>query len=307
MRIASCLFVLLVFVVTARARDDEPDKSKPPAQAESIDQLIVQLNAESFKAREEAVRRLIAAGPPALAALRRTAEDQKLDPDVRLRAARAAYAIATVKIEMVRRLGGQAGTPNTEHSGWSRRIALSPDGKHAVTAGGDCIRYWNLANGKLIRSFGENRNGFWSVSFSADGRRVIAGGSKVCLFDVNTGKPVHEMAGHSQVVWGTVLTANGKLALSGAWDNSIRVWDTESGKEVRALKGVQGMVRCLALSPDGKLLAAGQFPAAGGGGTVGLWDVEKGTEVRTLKGHGARNYPRRIPRRRQIPHLKQLR
>ncbi|MHB1423010.1 MAG: WD40 repeat domain-containing protein [Gemmataceae bacterium] len=285
MRIATCLLTLVVFALSAAARDDKPDKSKPPSQAESIDQLIAQLNADTYKEREEAIRRLIAVGAPALAALRRTADDKQADPDVRLRAARAAYAIATVKIDMVRLLGEHVGQPNNEGSQWARRVALSPDGKHAVTAGGDCLRYWNLASGKQVRTFGDNKQGYWAVSFSADGRRVIAGGNKVYLFDVNTGKLLHEMAGHSQVAWGALLSADGKQALSGAWDRSIRVWDTESGKEVRVFKGVRDNIRCLALSPDGKLLAAGHFAVTGGPGTIGLWDVAKGAEVRSLKGH----------------------
>jgi WD40 repeat protein len=82
-----------------------------------------------------------------------------------------------------------------------------------------------------------------------------------------------------------VLTADGKQALTGAWDRSIRVWDVANGKQIRTFKGVRDHVRCLALSPDGKLLAAGHFAVVNGPGTVRLWDVEKGTEIRTMSGH----------------------
>src|SRR5262245_25274115 len=44
-------------------------------------------------------------------------------------------------------------------------------------------------------------------------------------------------------------------------------------------------VRCLALSPDGKLLAAGHFTAVEAPATVRLWNVETGKEVRALAGH----------------------
>lgn len=285
MRIGTGLLALAVLVLSAKGEENRSEKAKPPVDAAAINKLIVQLDADSFKEREEAIRRLIAIGAPALAPLRRTADDKRTDPDVRLRAARAAYAISTVKIEMVRRLGEHTGEPNNVGSRWARRVALSPDGKHAVTAGWDNIRYWDLTSGKQIRAFGENKQGYWSLSFSPDGQRVIAGGRNVYLFDVKTGKLLHEMTGHTQVVWGALLTADGKQALSGAWDRSIRVWDTATGKEVRAFKGVRDNVRCMALSPDGKLLAAGHFAAEKGPGTIRLWDVEKGTEVRALKGH----------------------
>jgi WD40 repeat protein len=285
MRLGACLSALLVIGLAWKGEDNHPKKPNPPVDTAAIDKLIAQLGADSFQEREEALRRLIAVGPPALGALRRIADDKQVDPDVRLRAARAVYAIAMVKIEMVRCLGEHMGQPNDVSSHWARRVALSPDGKHAATAGWDNIRYWDLASGKLIRAFGTNKQGYWALSFSADGRHVIAGGSNVYLFDVNTGKLLHEMTGHTQSVWGALLTADGKQALSGGWDNSIRVWDTATGKEIRAFKGVQDKVRCLALSPDGKLLAGGHFAVEGGPGVIRLWDVAKGTEIRTLKGH----------------------
>ncbi len=268
-------------------KENKPEKTTAPSDAENIDKWIAQLGAESFKEREEAIRRLIAIGPAALGPLRRIADDKHADPDVRLRAARAAFAIATVKIEMVRRLGEHNGVPNNPNYRWVARVAISPDGKHAVTAGMDALRYWDLANNRQIRVFGENKQGYWAVSFSLDGRRVVAGARNrsACLFDVNTGKLLHEMRGHAQEIWGAVFTADGKHALTGSWDHTIRVWDTATGKPIRSFKGVRDSVRCLTLSPDGKLLAAGHFAVVNGPGIVRLWDVEKGTEVRSMKGH----------------------
>jgi WD40 repeat protein len=287
MRTGTGLFALVVLVLTALAGPSQSEKSQPPADADALDKWIAQLNADTFSKREEAVRRLIAVGPPALGTLQRIADDLHADPDVRLRAARAAFAIATVKIEQVRRLGEHGGEPRNPGYRWATRVALSPDGKRAVTAGIDAIRYWDLAEQKVIRVFGANKSGYWSVAFSRDGRQLLAGGRNrnVCLFDVNTGQLLHEMTGHATEVWGAQLTADGKQALTGSWDRSIRVWDTTTGKQVRTFKGVGDNVRCLALSPDGKLLAGGHFGVVNGPGIVRLWDVEKGTEVRAMKGH----------------------
>lgn len=271
----------------AKDKEDKSKKELRPTDAEEIDKRIAQLGADSYQEREEAVRCLIAIGPPALAALRRIADDKQADPDVRLRAARAAFAIAMVKIEMVRRLGEHLGLPNSPNYRWVTRVTLSPDGKHALTAGMDALRYWDLANQKLLRIFGENKQGYWSVSFSRDGRYAVAGARNhiAYLFDVHTGKLLCEMKGHAQEIWGALFTADGKQVVTGSWDRSIRVWDVVTGKQVRTFKGVGDSVRCLALSPDGKLLAAGHFAVVNGPGIVRLWDVEKGTEVRSMKGH----------------------
>ncbi|HEY7327065.1 MAG TPA: WD40 repeat domain-containing protein [Gemmataceae bacterium] len=295
------LFALLVFLLTIlggssvplagssdpKDKESKEEKSSKSADAEDIDKWISQLGAVSFKEREDAIQRLIAIGPSALRALRRVADDKLADPDVRLRAARAAFAIATVKIDMVRRLGEHKGQPNNPNSCWATRGVISPDGKHAVTAGMDAVRYWDLTNNRQIRVFGENRQGYWSVAFSPDGRRIVGAGNNniVRLFDVNTGKLLHEMKGHAQAIWGVVFSPDGKQVLSGSWDRSIRVWDTETGKQLRTFNGVRDSVRCLALSPDGKLLAASHFAAVNGPGILRLWDLTKGTEVRSMKGH----------------------
>lgn len=276
-------------LVWSASKDDakKSEKAAAPDDPEEIDKLIRQLGADSFKEREGAVRRLIAIGTPALSSLQQLANDTHADPDVRLRAARAAFAIGTIKIESVRVVGEHSPDPTNASFRWATRVAISPDGKHAITAGVAELRYWNLSTQKLIRIMGQKKQGYWSVSFSPDGRRVIAGARNrdLCLFEVNTGKLLQEMKGHAAEVWGAVFTPDGKQAISCSWDRSIRVWNLENGKELRRFKNVRDQVRGFALSPDGKLLAASHFAKANGPGTLRLWDVEKGTEIRAMTGH----------------------
>jgi WD40 repeat protein len=277
MCIGLCTFAV---PATSNSEDNKREKPKETSDAEVIDKLIVQLDANSFQDREDAIRRLIAVGAPALAPLQRLADDPRTDPDVRLRAARAAFAIATVKIDPDRRLG-------VHSNSWAQRVALSPDGKQAVTSGFDGLRCWDLSGGKQVRVFGKNQRGYWSLAFSADGRQLIAGGADhhAYVFDAKTGQRVQQLMGHTNEVWGAVLTADGKQALTGAWDRSIRVWDMATGKQSRVFNNVRDNVRCMILSPDGKLLAAGHFAVVNGPGTIRLWDVAKGTEIRAMSGH----------------------
>jgi WD40 repeat protein len=81
------------------------------------------------------------------------------------------------------------------------------------------------------------------------------------------------LMGHTKAVSAVSFSADGKLLASGSDDGSIRIWDTATGKEVKALGGDQ-QVGALAFSPDGKLLAS----ASNGPDAVKIWDVATGEE-----------------------------
>ncbi|MBI3583741.1 MAG: caspase family protein [Nitrospinae bacterium] len=68
---------------------------------------------------------------------------------------------------------------------------------------------------------------------------------------------------------------DGKSALSGNWDGTVRLWDITSGKLTKEFKGHKGHVVTVAFSPDGKTIATG-----GNEGTVKLWDAAAGRVIR---------------------------
>jgi WD40 repeat protein len=66
----------------------------------------------------------------------------------------------------------------------------------------------------------------------------------------------------------------------------LKVWDADTGQEVRALKGHRSFVTCVAYSPDGKRIASGSNPGLPDHpGELKVWDADTGQEVLPLKGH----------------------
>jgi WD40 repeat protein len=65
------------------------------------------------------------------------------------------------------------------------------------------------------------------------------------------------LSGHSDRVSDVAWSPDGKRLATGSEDNTAKVWDTETGKEVLTLSGHSSYVLSVAWSPDGKRLATG--------------------------------------------------
>jgi WD40 repeat protein len=270
----------------AAAVQDAPkplEGKKDTADEKTIRALIAQLADDAYEKREAADKRLAAIGEPALALLKKAAEDNQ-DAEVRSRAEILIKGISKGMFTQVRIYGQHQASSLP----FASRVVVTPDGRRAVSVGGDALRCWDLATGNQPILF-EERNGplCWGMAISADGTRVIAGShdKQAYVFDLATGKKIRTFSTHNSSVWGVALTADGKQALSGGDDKALRVWDVDSGKELRSFEGVVDTIRCLALSPNGKLVVTGHFSGTNRPGTVRLWDYEKGKEIHTMIGH----------------------
>jgi WD40 repeat protein len=86
-------------------------------------------------------------------------------------------------------------------------------------------------------------------------------------------------AGHLGAVLGLAFDSARNRLATASEDNTLKVWDTVSGKEVSTLRGHRGRVLGVAFSPDGRHIASGSFDD-----TARLWDA-KGMELRRFSGH----------------------
>src|SRR5207245_5987198 len=115
--------------------------------------------------------------------------------------------------------------------------------------------YWDVANGK---ESGQLARGVWLLpvlAFSSDGRKIAlafhgqsSGG--MALFERVTGEEILRLEVPGPIA---ALAASPKLPLlaSGGMDGVIRLWDLDSGKELKQLTGHQGAVLSLTFSSDG--------------------------------------------------------
>ena len=172
---------------------------------------------------------------------------------------------------------------------WS--ATFSPNGKYLASAGDDrTIKLWDASRNKILCDL-KRQVEIWSVAFSPNSR-MLASGDRACtitLFDVPTStakdgkldvKELKILQGHSADVFGLAFSPDNKRIVSGSHDNTVKIWDIESGECIKTLTGHKHLTYSVAFSPDGKMVASGSFDK-----TVKLWNAETGEEIRTLQGH----------------------
>ena len=89
-----------------------------------------------------------------------------------------------------------------------------------------------------------------------------------------------ELTAHRGPVRSVVFSPDGHLIASGSTDSTVKLWDADSGKQIKALMRHPFPILCVAFSSDSGILAAGSEA-----GTISLWDVNYRERIRTLKGH----------------------
>ncbi|KAJ7091072.1 WD40-repeat-containing domain protein [Mycena epipterygia] len=121
-----------------------------------------------------------------------------------------------------------------------------------------------------------------SVYFSHDGLRIISGSADqiVRIWDVLTGKQLHELGGHKYSVNSISFSPDGLCVISGSSDEMVRIWDVPTGEQLHTLEGHENWVRSVSFSPDGLRAISGSDDR-----TVRIWDVSTGEQLHTPEGH----------------------
>lgn len=122
-----------------------------------------------------------------------------------------------------------------------------------------------------------HQGGVKVLCLSTDGKVLLSGGQDetLRLWDAERLRQVGCIAGDVGPVEALSLAPGGKWAASSALrlfktDSAVQLWDLASGRERRRLRGHRDTVRCVAVSPDGKRVAAGSAD-----GSVRVWTLGK--------------------------------
>lgn len=177
---------------------------------------------------------------------------------------------------------------------------------------------------RLLRTFEGHRARVNAVCLGADGRLVLSagddpapgagreaelaqvvdtfhvpdrvgrptGGEQLMVWDAASGRRLFTLAGHAGDVKAVCLSADGRHALSGGADGTLRLWDVSTGCCLRTFTGHAGGVTAVYHSADGRFALSADSPSSpddfgeslkdGGENGVKIWDMSTGRCLRSI-------------------------
>jgi WD40 repeat protein len=162
-------------------------------------------------------------------------------------------------------------------------IAFSPDSRTLISSVSNGLTLRDAATGEMLHTFQDvHVDDVVDIDFSPDGRKALSMSSDggVFLWNVATGAALNSLySPMGQKILSIDFGPDGRTALFGLEDSMI-LWDLESGAILRAFAGHEQGVTGVAFSPDGHTALSSSYD-----GSIILWNVDTGEILRPFVGH----------------------
>lgn len=176
-----------------------------------------------------------------------------------------------------------------EHRGRVSALSLSEDGRYLASGSWDqTLKVWDLKTGHCVNTLNAHDQGIQAVAFAGD--RKIATGSydqnlKIWrLEERDSGEIVLHLevtlTAHKGSVQALAAASDGKLLISGSYDQTIKCWDVNQEELLVSSYDPSGAIAAVALDPQQQWIAS-----AGGDGSVTLWQITDNAKILILGGN----------------------
>lgn len=158
------------------------------------------------------------------------------------------------------------------HSGAVWAVAVTPDGRRAVSASLDnTLKVWDLERSEELTTLRGHSDAITAVAVTPDGCRAVSASIDKTLkvWNLESGAELMTLRGHTSSVFGVAVTPDGQRVVSGSNDKTLKVWDLESGVERATLCGHSDTIRAMIVTPDGR-----KAISASDDKTLKVWDLE---------------------------------
>src|SRR5262249_24331581 len=182
--------------------------------------------------------------------------------------------------------GGRCLRTYAGHAHPVHSVAFSPDDRYVLSGSAQYfvrneterlftsgqLKVWETATGKCLPTFEGQAVAVTSVAWSSEGRFALSGGGHTVRehqtgrlgqsgqrhpWETAWGRGLSTFAGHADAVTSACLSADGRYALSGSTDRTLKLWETATGQCLRTFEGHAEAVTSVGLSGEGRYALSG--------------------------------------------------
>jgi hypothetical protein len=169
------------------------------------------------------------------------------------------------------------------HADWVFGVAFSQDGKHLFTCSRDkTAKVWDLTTKESVLTFPDHQASVTGVAVKSDGKIGFSAGADNQVRSWNAGgdaggKAVKALGAHAKPILKMVQQPKLPLLVTCSEDMTVKLWNPDTGANLKTLTGHTDQVFAVAISPDGNLVASGTW-----NGEVKVWKVADGAVVKAI-------------------------
>lgn len=174
--------------------------------------------------------------------------------------------------------GCQTDNKKLTHSGSIEKVYIGSNGDYAYSSSSDeTLMIWDFKTGEVLRKLGSHTATINSFDISDDDLKIVTSGSwdqSIIIQNLNNLSNIKICDAHNHIINIVKITPDNNRIISCSDDQTVAIWDIESGQLINRFEDHKSWVRKLELTPCGKY-------AVTAGDKIIVYNLELGNIVST--------------------------